>query len=60
MEFSIADSAWENMSYEEKNHELFLRQKNTLDAFLVRRAITQDQYDRSLHDMAEKMGEALA
>lgn len=48
------------MLYEEKNHELFLRQKNTLDAFLIRRTITQEQCDRRLHDMAEKMGEALA
>lgn len=45
------------LSYEEKNHQLFLRQKALLDGFLARGAITQAQHDRSLHDLKEKMGE---
>ncbi len=45
------------LSYEEKNHQLFLRQKAMLDGFLERGAISQAQHDKSLHDLAEKMGE---
>ena len=48
---------WENMSYDEKNHTLYLKQKRTLDMFLERGAISQAQHDKSLHDLTEKMGE---
>jgi len=47
---------WEKMSPEEKKMELFFRQKQTLDQFLERHAISQAQYDKSLHDLIEKMG----
>ena len=47
---------WENLSPEEKKRELFLRQKQTLDMFLERHAISQAQYDKSLGDLREKMG----
>ena len=47
---------WSSMSYEEKNRQLFLRQKKTLDQFLERGAISQAQHDKSLHDLIEKMG----
>ena len=47
------------LSYEEKNHQLFLRQKALLDSFLARGAISPAQYDKSLHDLAEKMGESI-
>ena len=47
---------WESFSPEEKKKELFLRQKHTLDLFLERRAITQNQYDKSLGDLRDKMG----
>ena len=47
---------WSSLSYEEKNRELFLRQKKTLDMFLERGAISQAQHDKSLHDLIEKMG----
>ncbi len=59
-EFSLpnkADLQWQTLSYSEKNHELYLRQKNTLDMFLERGAISQAQHDKSLHDLREKMGE---
>ena len=46
---------WEELSYEEKNHELFLRQKALLDEFLEHGAISQEQHDKSLHDLTEKM-----
>ena len=39
-----------------KKIELFFRQKQTLDQFLERHAISQAQYDKSLHDLIEKMG----
>ena len=34
---------WSSLSYEEKNRQLFLRQKKTLDMFLERGAISQAQ-----------------
>ena len=43
-------------SYEQKQKELFLKQKHTLDLFLERNAITQKQYDKSLGDLRDKMG----
>ena len=57
MELNIHDPAWEALSHEEKNHQLFLSQKHTLQLFLERGAITRAQYDKSLRDLAEKMGE---
>ena len=47
---------WSSLTYEEKNRMLFLRQKETLDMFLERGAISQAQHDKSLHDLIEKMG----
>ena len=47
---------WEEMSPGEKKIELFLRQKNTLDLFLERNAISKAQYEKSLGDLREKMG----
>ena len=47
---------WEELSPEEKKIELFLRQKNTLDLFLERNAISKAQYEKSLGDLREKMG----
>ena len=49
-------TVWENLSPEEKKRELFLRQKQTLEMFLERHAISQAQYDKSLGDLREKMG----
>mgnify|MGYP003537934760 CR=1 FL=1 len=47
---------WARLSPEEKKQQLFLNQKNTLDLFLERGAISQAQYDKSLGDLREKMG----
>ena len=47
---------WEEMTPEEKKVELFLRQKNTLDLFLERNAISKAQYEKSLGDLRDKMG----
>ena len=51
----IQQAEWELLSPEEKKKELFLRQKNTLDLFLERNAISREQYDKSLGDLKEKM-----
>ena len=40
----------------EKKKDLFFQQKKTLDTFLGTGAISQAQYNKSLHDLAEKMG----
>lgn len=47
---------WELLTPEEKKKQLFLKQKNTLDLFLERNAISKAQYDKSLGDLIEKMG----
>ena len=49
---------WDNLSHAEKNHILYLRQKALLETFLEKRAISKEQYEKSLHDLTEKMGEA--
>lgn len=48
--------AWAKLSPEEKKKQLFLNQKQTLDLFLERKAISQAQYEKSLGDLREKMG----
>ena len=47
---------WDSISPEEKKKALYLKQKRLLDTFLEHKAITKAQYDKSLHDMTEKMG----
>ncbi len=49
--------AWDSLSYKEKNHLLFLRQKALLDGFLEHGAISREQHDKSLRDLREKMDE---
>ena len=49
------NAAWNRLTYEEKNRELFDRQKKLLDLFLEKHAISQQQHDKSLHDLTEKM-----
>ena len=57
MDATINDQTWEKLTYEEKNHQLFLREKSLLAEFLEHGAISQAQHDKSLHDLIEKMGE---
>ena len=45
------------LTHEQKNHELYLKQKALLEQFLSIGAISQAQYEKSLHDLTEKMGE---
>ena len=50
------NAAWEAMTPEEKRRALYDRQVALLDTFLVHRAISQEQHDKSLHDLTMKMG----
>ena len=59
MKKTADNTAWAELSYEEKNHQLFLKQKELLDGFLEHGAISQAQHDKSLSDLAEKMGDRL-
>lgn len=59
MDINIEDAEWDSLSHEEKNHQLFLRQKALLDQFLEKGAISQAQHDKSLHDLIEKMHESV-
>ena len=46
---------YELMSPEEKKIDLFLRQKETLELFLERNAITKAQFDKSYGDLTALM-----
>lgn len=45
-----------SLSADEKKVHLYLRQKKMLEEFLERKAISKAQFDKSLHDLTEKMG----
>ncbi len=49
-----------NNSKNEKRHQLFLKQKALLELFMEKRAISKENYEKSLYDMAEKMGESIS
>ena len=49
------NAVWNRLTYEEKNRELFERQKKLLDLFLEKHAISKQQHDKSLHDLTDKM-----
>ena len=51
---------WERLTPAEKKHALYLQQVQLLNTFLSRHAISQAQYDKSYHDLTEKMGEVPA
>lgn len=53
---NIDNTEWSSLSHEEKNRQLLLHQKKTPDTFLERGAISQEQHDKSLQDLIEKMG----
>ena len=50
------DSEWTQLSPEEKKKQLYLKQVETLNDFLELNAISKEQYEKSLHDLTEKMG----
>jgi len=47
---------WEHLDHEQKQQQLYLKQKALLDTFLSHHAISQAQYDKSLGDLQVKMG----
>ncbi|MBO4873316.1 MAG: hypothetical protein J5496_07865 [Lachnospiraceae bacterium] len=47
---------WNRLDPEEKKKQLYLKQKDLLDTFLIHHAISQAQYNKSLGDLREKMG----
>ena len=51
------DTKIEKLTSAEKNHQLFLREKELLAGVLAHGAISRAQHDKSLHDLIEKMGE---
>ena len=55
MDYSRDNQNWDSLSYVEKNHQLYLKQKALLDQFLEKGGISQAQHDKSLHDLIEKM-----
>ena len=56
MPYTQEGKEWEALSAQDKKKELFLSQKNTLDLFLERGAITPAQYDKSYGDLKRLMG----
>ena len=56
MSINTDNVEWNALSIDEKNRLLYYRQKETLDMFLERGAISKAQYEKSLHDLTEKMG----
>lgn len=52
----MTEADWSLMTPEEKKRQLFLNQKETLELFLEKGAITQAQYDKSYGDLCVKMG----
>ena len=49
---------WDRLTHKQKNHQLYLKQKQMLDMLLEHGAISQAQHDKSLHDLTVKMGES--
>jgi len=58
MNIKTEDQDYSSMTFAEKNHFLYLKQKAMLDTFLATGAITQAEHDKSLHELSVKMGEA--
>ena len=56
MNMDVQAINWDQLTAEEKKVQLFLNQKQTLDLFLERGAISQAQYDKSLGDLREGKG----
>lgn len=52
---AVIDNETIELSDKQKLEMLFERQKQTLDSFLARGAISKEQYDKSLKTLKEKM-----
>lgn len=55
MEYELCEE-YKGLSKEDQKRRLFENQKDVLDKFLERGAISQAQYDKSLGDLKAKMG----
>ena len=55
-DFIPTNGEWSKLSYEEKNRQLFFKQKKMLETLLEKNAITKEQFDKSLCDLTIKMG----
>ena len=51
-----AKDAWATLTYDEKNRILFQKQKELLATFLEKGAISKEQFEKSLHDLADRTG----
>ena len=47
---------WNLLSPEQKREQLYYQQCRLLEQFRERHAITEEQYQKSLHDLTTKMG----
>ncbi len=54
---SMTTEEWSSMTYGEKNKQLYYSQKQTLIKFLEHGAISREQYEKSLRELSEKMGQ---
>ena len=59
MDYSKENQNWDSLSYVEKNHQLYLKQKALLDQFLEKGAISQAQHDKSLHDLIKRINKQI-
>ena len=50
------DAEWDGLTPEKKKRKLYEKQVAMLQGFLERNAISKAQYEKSLHDLTEKMG----
>ena len=50
------DDEWDGLTPLEKKRQLYEKQVAMLQGFLERNAISKAQYEKSLHDLTEKMG----
>ena len=53
---TLDQEAWGRLSPDEKKKQLYLQQKEVLDKFLERGAITKAEYNKSFGDLTRKMG----
>ena len=47
---------WEKLTPDEKKRQLFYKQKELLDTFLEHKAISREQYEKSLNDVKYRCG----
>lgn len=55
MSVHLDTGEWESLSYEEKNRRLFIKQKQLLDAFFARHAISKSKYDEGISYITSRM-----